>query len=99
MGIYCRKCNKYKIPLMAVLANLTGDGARCGNCGANYSISGVLKLFYMTFEGAAVLLSVYVSFYFLTAIPLAVCIMLVFFARLFFLPFIAKVTVGNHSKT
>lgn len=92
MGIYCRKCNKYKIPLMDVLANLTGDGASCGSCGASYAISGILKLFYMTLEGAAVLLSVYVSFYFLTAIPLAACITLVFFARLFFLPFIAKIT-------
>lgn len=90
MGAYCRKCKKYKIPLMAALANLTGDGARCANCGASYAIAGVSKLLYMTLEGAVILLSVYVSFYLLTAIPLVVGIVLMFFARLFFLPLVAK---------
>ena len=92
MGAYCRKCKKYKIPLMAVLANLTGEGARCENCGTSYVVAGFSKLFYLTLEGAAVLLSVYISFYFLTAIPLAACILLVFLVRLFFAPFIAKST-------
>ena len=90
MGAYCSKCKKYKIPLMAVLANLTGEGARCESCGTNYVIVGFSKLFYLTLEGAAILVSVYVSFYFLTAIPLAVCIFLMFLARLFFAPFIAR---------
>lgn len=92
MGAYCRKCKKYKIPLMAVLANLMGEGARCESCGISYSISGVFKLFIMTMEGAVILLSVYISFYFLTAIPLAVCVALVFVVRILFLPFIAKST-------
>ena len=55
-------------------------------------VAGFSKLFYLTLEGAAVLLSVYISFYFLTAIPLAACILLVFLVRLFFAPFIAKST-------
>ena len=39
---------KYKIPLMAVLANLTGEGARCENCGTSYVVAGFSKLFYLT---------------------------------------------------
>ncbi|WP_152455965.1 hypothetical protein [Microbulbifer sp. THAF38] len=77
---------------MAALAGLTGDGARCLSCGTNYLIAGFSKLLYLTLEGAAVLLSVYVSFYFLTVVPLAVCIVLVLLIRLFFAPLIAKPT-------
>jgi hypothetical protein len=93
MGAYCRKCKKCTIPVMAALANLTGDGVRCDNCGTHYSIAGVFKLLYLTLEGAAILLSVYISFYFLTAIPLVVGIVLMFLARLLFLPLVAKSTI------
>lgn len=90
MGAYCRKCKKYKIPLMTVLVNLTSEGVWCESCGTIYTVSGFSKLFYLTIDSAVILLSVYVSFYLLTAIPLVVGIALVFFARLLLLPNVAS---------
>lgn len=98
MGIYCKKCKKHKVPLMAALASLTSEGARCESCGEIYIISGVSKLLYLTIESAVILLSVYISFYLLTAVPLNVGIAFVFFARLFLLPHVASSSTNKQFK-
>ena len=90
MGVYCRACQKYKIPYIHVLAHTLDEGVRCEHCGVVYTIARAVKLFYMTLEGIVILLSIYVSFYFLSAMPACIGVASMFLARLYFLPRLAN---------
>lgn len=94
MGLHCKNCGNYTIPIVEALAYSTDGSMRCKSCRRLSAVAKPLRTFFSVIEGTSILVGAIYSIALVTAWPLLVSIFVAGVVRVIVAPAFAKVKEG-----